>query len=259
MHSAKRKNQEETLHSGERVDVQNPPDEEFAANLDDKVLTQPDEGFGRLWERTYRVRLEGSKATAAEVMANWKRNFPIFQPEENRFMPTEGGLSEGGIAPGAIIYIGADLVPGATAISEVKSGVQVVHADALSFTVQTPEGFPVSGWNHFSTFDEAGAVVAQVHGRERANDPLYEFGYRFLGGAKQQEKIWTHVLESLAEFHGVSQPNVQKQMALVDARVRWRNAGNLWQNAAVRTLLLKLTSPFRRTPASTKSETRVSP
>ena len=35
-------------------------------------MVNPTHGFGQLWRRTYRVRLQGVQATAAEVMAYWK-------------------------------------------------------------------------------------------------------------------------------------------------------------------------------------------
>jgi hypothetical protein len=223
----------------ERLHVQNPPDEDFAANLDNKKVTNPSDGFGQLWERTYRVRLDGCTLSAAEVMANWKRNFPRYQPEENRFMPTEGGVT-----PGAIIYIGASLVPAAAVATEIKSGVLVVAADDVSFTVKTPQGFPVSGHNTFSILEEKGKLIAQIRSVERTNDPLYEFGYRFLGGARQQKKIWRYVLRALAESHGV-QAKVKTKRRLIDSHVQWRNIGNVWQNVAIRTLLRKVTAPFR--------------
>ena len=225
----------------DRIDIVDSPAGAFAANLDDRMVMSPLQGFGQLWQRTYRVRMAGTSLTAAEVMATWKQEFPRFQPAQNRFRPTEAG-----VAPGAMVYIDSSLMqgPAVAAMTEVESGVLVIYADDVSFTVMTPEGFPVSGWNTFSVHEDEGVLVAQVQGLERANDPIYEFGYRFLGGEKQQDKTWTHVLRSLASYHGV-QAEVELVKRLIDPRLQWANAGNVWQNAAIRTLLFNLNAPVR--------------
>ncbi len=46
-------------------------------------------------------------------------------------------------------------------------------------------------------------MVAQVLEQSRASDPLYELFNRYLGSSAQQDKIWVHVLTSLAEHLGV--------------------------------------------------------
>ena len=78
----------------------------------------------------------------------------------------------------------------------------VLYVDDTTVTVMTPE-WSVSGWNSFSTTEEDGAVVAQVESFDRPSDPIYEFGFRLMGGSPQQDAIWVYVLERLAEFYGV--------------------------------------------------------
>ena len=63
----------------------------------------------------------------------------------------------------------------------MTSGVMVLYADDEFFSVMTPEGFPVAGWNNFSVFDEDDTLVAQVQSYERASDPIYEFGFPLHG------------------------------------------------------------------------------
>ncbi len=82
----------------------------------------------------------------------------------------------------------------------MTSGVMILYSDETLFSVMTPEGFPVAGWNNFSVFEEEGGLVAQVQSFERASDPIYEFGFVVMGGAKRQEFIWVHVLTELAEL-----------------------------------------------------------
>jgi hypothetical protein len=216
-------------------------DEAFSVNLDGRHVVSPLQGFGQLWQRTYRVRLSGVQATPAEVMTEWKSNFPKFQPPDNRFFAPSVGVK-----PGELLYINSNLMsgPGVSQMTGIASGVMIIYADEVSFTVMTPEGFPVSGWNTFSTFEEEGAVVAQVQGLERATDPIYEFGYRFLGGEKKQDATWTHVLRSLASHYGLT-ADVQQRKTCVDPALQWSNAGNIRHNAAIRTLFYRLGAPFR--------------
>jgi hypothetical protein len=79
----------------------------------------------------------------------------------------------------------------------------------------------------------------------RASDPLYEFFFRFLGSSAQQEKTWTHVLTSLAKHFNIS-GQVVTQKTLVDGKMQWSAAKNVWKNAAVRTVIYKLGAPLRR-------------
>ena len=99
-------------------------------NVEGRDVTGPLQGFGRLWQKTFRVRLEGASLTPTEVVALWKREFPSFQPADNRFYP-----SLSGIAPGEVVLINAR-TPGGT----ISTGVMVLYADDESFSLMTPEG-----------------------------------------------------------------------------------------------------------------------
>jgi len=106
-----------------------------------------------------------------------------------------------GVAPGEVLFISASVggMP-------VYTGVRVIYADDESFTVMTPEGHPESGWNTFSAYqDDDGVTVAQIQSLSRANDPIYELGFRIVGST-EQERIWTHVLKSLTAHFGVNEP-----------------------------------------------------
>src|SRR6266508_817544 len=43
------------------------------------------QGFGQLWRKTYRIRLDGAAVTPAEVVAVWKERFSSFWPRGSRF------------------------------------------------------------------------------------------------------------------------------------------------------------------------------
>ncbi len=203
-------------------------------NLAGRALANPLDGFGPLWQRTYRVRLAGATATPEQVIAAWKANFARFQPPENRFLATADG-----VAPGELLFIDSVLTqtPGIRQMTPMASGVLVMYADA---TV----GFPVAGWNTFSAYDDDGVTVAQVQVLDRTSDPIYEFGYRFMGGETKQDGTWTHVLRALAAHFGVS-GEVMMQKTCIDDRLQWRNARNAWYNASIRTFFHRLTHPFQ--------------
>lgn len=70
----------------------------------------------------------------------------------------------------------------------------------------------------------------------RANDPLVEVGFH-VSSSRLEDRSWIHTLEQLAGHFGAGDPVVVCNTRLVDKRRQWRNARNVWQNAAVRTLL----------------------
>ncbi len=108
----------------------------------------------------------------------------------------------------------------------------------------TAEGLPEAGWNTFSVYEEDGCTVAQVQSMARANDPIYEIGFRLIG-SRAQEKIWRHVLTQLAARYNV-QGEVELTKQCVDPKLQWANTKNIWHNAALRSMLYMLTSPARK-------------
>jgi hypothetical protein len=214
--------------------VSDAPAEAVNLNVEGRRVAGALQGFGRLWQKTYSVRLTGAAVTPQEVVRVWKEEFPAFHPPQNRFYP-----STSGVAPGEVMLINAS-VQG----MPVYTGVMVLYADEESFTVMTAEGLPEAGWNTFSAYeDEDGTTVAEVRSLARASDPIYEIGFR-LFGSTAQEKIWTHVLTSLAARFGVS-VGVQLQKACVDPTLQWSRAGNVWLNASARSVLYTIISPLR--------------
>src|SRR5215207_4779391 len=179
-------------------------------NVEGRRVVGPLQGFGALWQKTYQVRLRGENLTPTEIIRVWKERFPEFQPPQNRFYP-----SVAGVVPGEVVLINASLqgLP-------IGTGVMVLYADDESFTLMTPQGHPESGWVTFSAFEDEQAeatVVAQVQSMARANDPMYELGFRF-GASRMQEQIWTHVLSALAAQFGC-EPEVSLSKSCVDPKL----------------------------------------
>ena len=217
----------------EALKVSSTPSPAVNLNVDGRRVIGALQGFGQLWQKTYRIRLDGANVTPAEVVRVWKEEFPSFHPPQSRFYP-----SLAGVAPGEIV-----LINGSVSGMPVYTGVMVIYSDDTSFTVMTAEGLPEAGWNTFSAYEEDGHVVAQVQSMARANDPIYELGFRIVG-SKEQEKIWTHVLTSLAARFGV-QGQVELQKVCVDPKVQWSQAKNIWYNAAIRSMLYTVATPAR--------------
>jgi hypothetical protein len=211
-------------------------------NVDGRQPVSPLQGFGQMWQKTFKIRLEGVELAPEAVMEVWKANFQKFQPPENRFYPTLSG-----IRPGEVLLITARVspFPGLPSLLPVATGVMVLYADATTFTVMTPEGHPESGWNTFSVYVESGGLVAQAQSLCRPSDPLYEIFNRFLGSSSQQDKIWSHVLLSLAGHLGVKGEQVEMTRVLVDPQVQWSQARNIWKNAGIRTVFYLLGAPLR--------------
>jgi anti-anti-sigma regulatory factor len=205
--------------------VSSVPEGAFNLNIDGRRPAGPIQGFGRLWDKTYRVALPGIGRSPAEVVRDVKEHFPGFQPEKNRFYP-----SPAGIAPGEVVIINAN-TPGGL----LCTGVWVLHADDLSFTLMAPEGHPEAGWVSFTAFEEQGVVTAQIQGFARASDPLYEMAF-VLMGSKEQEGIWMHVLGSLARHYGVASPPVMEKTC-VGCDYQWDHAGNILYNAQIMTMM----------------------
>ncbi len=204
-------------------------------NVQGKRPVGPLQGFGSMWQKTYRVRLTGAKVLPTGVIKVWKEHFPEFWPRGNRFY---GPLT--GIAPGEVGLINLAL-PGGMPLS---TGVMVLYADEESFTFMTPQGHIFAGWITFSAHEDEEGTVAQVQLLIRANDPLYELGFR-LGVSKNEDRFWQHTLSALAAYLGVETPQVQTQAVCVDRKIQWTQAKNIWHNAGVRTTLYLVTTPVR--------------
>ncbi len=222
--------------SGDSMRLTNVPEGAMNANVDGRRPMSPLQGFGQMWQKTYSVRLEGSEAKPKEVVEVWKRNFPKFWEQGNRFYaPTTG------IAPGEVVLINNPMPGGA----QVSTGVMILFADDESFTFMTPEGHPFSGWVTFSSHeDDDEATVAQAQVLIRANDPLYEVGMP-LGLHKVEDGIWNHTLKNLAAHFGVLGAKVEQRSVCVDPKRQWSQAKNIWYNAVIRSMLYMASMPVR--------------
>ncbi len=218
----------------ERLEVTEAARGKRGINVSGKRQTSPLQGFGRMWQKTYRTSLHGSTASPEQVIAEWKAHFPEFWPKGNSFFAPLAGINPGEVAS---LELG---MPGGMKLS---TGVLVLYADDESFTLMTPQGHMFAGWITFSSFVEDGVTYAQALVLMRASDPLYEVGMT-MGGAKKEDAHWMHTLTRLAEHMG-AQADVTAQVVCVDRGRQWSRASNVWHNAGIRSGVYMTTAPVR--------------
>ncbi len=99
--------------------VQAVPASAVNLNVDGRRVNAALQGFGQLWQKTYRIKLSGAAVTSKELMQVWKQHFPEFHPPQSRFYP-----SFAGVQPGELLLINASLTG-----LPVYTGVMVIYAD----------------------------------------------------------------------------------------------------------------------------------
>ena len=204
-------------------------------NVEGKQALSPLQGFGQMWQKTYRTRLQGAIVQPAEVITAWKEHFPKFWPAGNRFYK-----SLTGIAPGEVALINASF-PGGIALS---TGVVVLYADEESFTLMTPQGHLFAGWITFSSYEKDDCTIIQVQVLIRGNDPVYEIILR-LFAHKAENALWQHTVKAVATHFGVDEAKVETEVICVDPKLQWSQFWNIRYNAGMHTMLYKMSAPVR--------------
>src|SRR5271165_4712427 len=220
-------------------------------NVAGRRLTGPVQGFGKMWQKTYRMDA-GSQIEPEQAIATWKEHFPEFWPKGNRFA---GALT--GINPGDVALL--DLAIGGGV--KLSTGVFVLYADEESFTLMTPQGHMFAGWITFSAerarhgsdpdTSPRAATVVQAQVLMRANDPLYELAMS-LGGHRKEDQFWVKTMTALATYLGALPTTVQTRTVCIDRRRQWGNAGHVRHNSMVRSMLHSIPAAFAQRRPSGK-------
>ena len=213
----------DAAHWARYVETLEAPDGIVSRNVEGRRPVSPLQGFGKMWQKTYSVRLEG--ASPAEVVATWRERFPEISGFGEGFRVPSGGL-----APGAVALLGG------------LSGVMVLYSDESSFTYMTPEGHPFSGWITFSAYRDED-TVAQARLLIRANDPLYELMMP-LGLHRLEDRTWQRTLRNLAARFG-AHGEVETRIVCVDPKRQWSRYTNIRYNALILSALYAITAPLR--------------
>jgi hypothetical protein len=202
-------------------------------NIAGKRVTGPQQGFGRLWQRTYATSL-GSAVLPEDLIADWKLHFGDFWPEGSTIHTAITGVTPGTVAP-----IGINAAPG----MELATGILVIYADDESFTFMTPEGHMFAGMITFAADTVAGGTQATIKILIRTNDPLYELGWPVM--RRREDTFWKATLANLAAKHGVKEAVVTEETTCVDRKRIWSNWTNVRHNAGIRSGLHTVAKPFR--------------
>jgi len=213
--------------SVERLLIKDIPAGAMNINVHGRQTTSPVKGFGQLWDKKYRLRLNDTTLEPQQVISIWRSEFSNFWPAGNRLFTSD----EAAITPGTVAVLNLRL-PGGLLLA---TGLMVIYADDVSFSFITVQGHVISGWITFCSFRENSSTTIQVHPIFRTSDPLMELGFRF-GAAKQEDQFWHRTLGNLASRLGV-QGKVEQQDVLVDPRIQWSELKNLWYSAAIRSSL----------------------
>lgn len=226
----------------EHLNTPGVPDDAVNLNVEGKHVASPLEGFGQMWQKTYRVRFNGVKVTPQEVVHTWREEFSSFWPKNNYFYGSKGPLKAGDVAVLNLSGPNGMTAPGGAPL--ISTGILVIYADDESFSFMTPQGHMFSGMNTFSAFEENGETYAQIQALVRGSDPLYEATLRLGLGHKMEDDFWLEVLKNLvARFGGHGTPTLTR--VCVDPQVQWSKAGNIWHNSAVRTTFYLAATPLR--------------
>lgn len=202
-----------------------------AGSVQGRRLTGPIQGFGKMWQKTYTVRIPGERVTPEHVISEWRANYGKFWPKGNRFYAPVSGIKPGDVG----------LISGKAGGLTLSTGVLVLYSDDTSFSFMTPEGHPFAGLINFSAFTGPdGVTVAQVSLLIRAQDPIMDVGMLLMGHRKE-DKMWQETLRNLAAHFGV-QSEVDTLVVCVDKKRQWKYFGNIRHDAA----FYAMTKPFRR-------------
>lgn len=191
-----------------------------AGRVQGRRLTGPQQGFGKMWQKTYKVAIPNQ--TPQQVISTWKAEYGRFWPSNSKFFAPMAGIQPGEVG----------LIKSTSGPVALSTGVLVLYSDDVSFSYMTPEGHPFAGFITFSAHaEESVGTVAQAQLLIRANDPAYEAGM-MLFGAKSEDRMWQHTLRSLADYLG-SSSLVDTKVICVDQKRLWKNFKNLRFNGAL--------------------------
>ncbi len=213
--------------SVERLSTGFIPAEAMDINVRGRETTGPVRGFGRLWDKRYRLLIEDAACDPRGIVTLWKKEFPDFWTGGNRFFPSGGAP----IAPGTVAVLDLRLPGGLV----VATGLRVIYVADTAFSFISIEGHVIAGWITFSSLREGDATIVQVHPMFRPSDPLMEFSFR-IGAGGQEDRFWHATLGNFAARLGV-RGTVEQCDRLIDGRFQWGEAGNIVLNAPVRSSL----------------------
>lgn len=224
-----------------RLKVSQVPEGAMNLNVDGRQLTSPIQGFGKMWQKTYLVRLPSERVAPTDLIAAWRKDFGDFWPAGNHFYAPLTGIE-----PGDVALLNMRM-PGGTKLS---TGVMVLYADEESFTLMTPQGHMFAGWITFSASQQDDATVVQAQVLMRASDPIFELAL-VMGGHRQEDRFWIQTLGNVAAHFGHPAAAVDTKVVCVDKKRQWGRWRNVWHSSAIRSAIYMAEAPIRATRSLT--------
>ena len=196
-------------------------------------VTGPEQGFGRLWQRTYTCPIGDVRPRRSEAIAEWRAHFGEFWPGRQPVLRRVEGINPGDVAPIAVAAGGG---------LKLTTGVLVLYADDESFSFMTPEGHMFAGMITFSAHENAGGTVLQTQVLDPAQRPALRAGHG-RDEADGGPLLGRHHAQPRQRLGAVG-CNVDVTSIVVDRKRLWRNARNIRYNAGVRSVLHLAAAPF---------------
>jgi Domain of unknown function (DUF1990) len=204
------------------------PRQDKAFNVEGHRVAGPQQGFGRLYDRTFTIML-GDVVTPEALVADWRAHFGDFWPKSATFYGNITSIEAGDVAP--------------LTASGITTGVLVIYADDTSFSYITPEGHMFAGMITFSARHEKLGTVAEIRMLVRPADALWVLVWPL--GRGIEGKFWKKTLTNLAAAQGVAGVAAVEVTVCVDKRTLWKNWRNVFRNGGLKTVTHSLTRPLR--------------
>ena len=226
-----------------RLQVSQVPDGVDNINVDGRRVVGVIQGFGQLWRKTYRIRLDGAAVTPAEVIAVWKQRFASFWPADSRFHSPEPAWCGGLVGPAA-----------ARPPASVQRGHDPVRRCGVVHGHDCPRA-SACRLEHLQRLRRRrghGRRGAGPHARRR---PAVRAGHDGVCSPDGGPPVAADPPQP-GRLLWSPGPGQVSESAL-DRRRQWSKAGNLWYNAAVRSALHTLAAQLRpHRPTSTPTRHR---
>jgi hypothetical protein len=215
-------------------------------SIEYKHFAGPQEGFGQLWHKVYRMEFPKKNITAAKLVQTWKNQFPKFWTKGNYFIGAKGEMKPRDVA--VLNLAGPRGITAPGGLPMISTGVLVVSSNDSAFTFITLMGHMFAGIIDFSSHEEGDQIIVLINILIRASDIFYELGMRFGVITAIEDRFWTAALRNLGAYFG-EQAEVKISSELIDSTVQWSRFWNIWNNAAIRTTIYTLTHPLKWIPS----------
>ncbi|MQA99104.1 MAG: hypothetical protein GEU78_02220 [Actinobacteria bacterium] len=217
-----------TLH------LENVPEGAINLNVEGRRTASPMQGFGKMWQKTYSVRIPSSIASPTDVVTQWRAAFSSFWPPGNFFYSPFTDLSPGDVALLNLKAVGR---------VKLSTGMLVMYVDDEAITLMTPVGHFFAAFNTFGAHSDGDDTIVQIQPLFRSGDPIYEMGMPIM--SRMEDRFWAQTLRNVAAHFGVEDVEVTQTKVCIDKKRNWAAVKNVRHNSLIRSILYLVATPFR--------------